>query len=64
MTIDLGLVAKPGVRLAQGLLTMSTEADETLQRFGEIFEAPNLAEVQMLSCALRIPEGCVLAWCK
>jgi hypothetical protein len=63
-TVALRLVAKPGVRLISGLTNLEREADQLLQEFFQLNREPNLAEMEMLAQACRVPIETVAIWCE
>jgi len=63
-TVALRLVAKPGVRLIAGLTNLEREGDQVLQEFFQLNREPNLAEMEMLAQACRVPIQTVAIWCE
>lgn len=63
-TVALRLVAKPGVRLVAGLANLRRESDQLLQEFFQLNREPNLAELEILAVACRVPIQTVAIWCK
>lgn len=62
--MSLNLVAKPGVRLLSGLVTLEREGDQLLQEFFQLNREPNLAEIDMLADACNTLKETVVFWCK
>ena len=60
---NLNWVAKPGTRLADGVLTLENEADQILQEFSAICILPNKAEVDMLARVCECRRSDILGWC-
>ncbi|KAK6008481.1 hypothetical protein QM012_000384 [Aureobasidium pullulans] len=61
-TVALRLVAKPGVRLIAGLTNLRRESDQLLQEFFQLNREPNLAEMEMLAVACRVPMQTTAMW--
>ncbi|TIA34901.1 mating-type protein MAT alpha 1 [Aureobasidium pullulans] len=61
-TVSLNLVAKPGVRLLSGLVTLEREGDQLLQEFFQLNREPNLAEIDMLADACNTLKETVVFW--
>jgi len=57
-------VSKPGLRLADGPLTLSAEQDIVLQEVADVCLLPNLAELEVLEQALGTPIRTIAAWCE
>ncbi|KAG9778142.1 hypothetical protein KCU95_g12544, partial [Aureobasidium melanogenum] len=61
-TVALRLIAKPGVRLIAGLMNLRRESDQLLQEFFQLNREPNLAELEMLAVACRVPIQTIAVW--
>nr|QBQ58041.3 MAT1-1-1 [Aureobasidium zeae] len=61
-SVALRLVAKPGIQLLAGLMAVDHEGDLMLQEFFLLNREPNLAEIEMLADACRVPMEIISAW--